>query len=462
MRTIKLILPLLICLLFSFVSCTKKEKKAEISTYDLPQIKEKGELTVLTLNSSLSYFKYRGEEMGFQFELARQFANSMNLKLKVKVAKNNTDLLKMLLNGEGDLIAYNFPVTKEFKDSINFCGEDIITHQVLIQRNSKEGVIKNVTEMIGKEIYLKPGKYLNRLNNLDKELGGGLIINAVYNDSISTEDLIQQVASGQIDYSISDNDMAQLNKTYYPNLNIDLAVSFDQRGAWGVRKNMPMLEEAANKWHKEILGTKIYKDLIRKYFEITKTLAQRGSILSLKDGKISHYDKFFKSYSKNIDWDWRLLAALAYTESNFDANAVSWAGAKGLMQLMPSTARKMGIHSGKEHDPEESIKAAVKYIGLTNRIFKEIKNPRERTKFILAAYNAGVGHITDAMALAEKYGKNKYLWEGNVAEYMLLKSNEEYYNDPVCKNGYFRGKETYNFVQNVLEVSEMYKKKIKH
>ena len=187
-----------------------------------------------------------------------------------------------------------------------------------------------------------------------------------------------------------------------------------------------------------------------------------GSILSVQKGKISHYDPLFKKYAKEIDWDWRLLASLAYTESNFDTTAVSWAGAKGLMQLMPRTARAMGVPAGMEQNPEESIKAAVKYIAATANSFSRIPDPDERIKFILAAYNAGIGHVTDAMALAEKYGKNKYIWDNNVADYILLKSNEEYFNDPVCKNGYFRGVETFNFVKEVIGRGEVYKSKIKH
>ncbi|WP_334167209.1 transporter substrate-binding domain-containing protein, partial [Phocaeicola paurosaccharolyticus] len=142
--------------------------------YDLPQIKKRGKITVLTLNSSLSYFRYRGEEMGFQYELAKEFAKSLGVKLDIKVAKSNDEMFKMLKSGKGDIIAYNFPVTKEYKDSINFCGEEVISHQVLVQRKDNENEVKNVTELIGKEIYVKPGKHYDRLVNLDKELGGGI------------------------------------------------------------------------------------------------------------------------------------------------------------------------------------------------------------------------------------------------------------------------------------------------
>lgn len=457
MRTIGLLLLTCVCMM----ACRHTPQAAEATGHDLPQIKDSGVLVVLTLNRSTSYFDYRGEPMGFQYELAEQFAQSLGLELEVKVARNPRDLVNKLMAGEGDLIAYNLPVTKEFKDSVDFCGEDIITHQVLVQRNGrKEKPLKNVTELIGKDVYVKPGKYYDRLVNLDKELGGGILIHKVTNDSITTEDLIMQVSKGEIDYAICDNDLAKLNKTYYPNLNIDLAVSFDQRASWAVRKTSPLLAEAATQWHSENMTSPAYQASSKRYFEISKH-TPHGAILSVKAGKISHFDHLFKKYAPEIDWDWRLLASLAYTESNFDTTAVSWAGAKGLMQLMPRTARAMGVPPGMEQNPEESIKAAVKYIAATARSFQSVTNPEERVKFVLAAYNAGIGHVLDAMALAEKYGKDKYTWEGSVDKYILLKSNEEYFNDPVCKNGYFRGVETYSFVKEILARGELYKQKIK-
>ena len=440
----------------------QQQAVVDIDHYDLTHMKDSGVLVALTLNSSISYFDYRGEPMGFQYELAKHFAQSLGLKLQMKTARNMEDLVHMLLRGEGDLIAYPLPITKEFKDSVDFCGEDIITHQVLVQRNGnkKQKALTNVTELIGKDVYAKPGKHLDRLINLDKELGGGIRIHEVTNDSITNEDLMMQVANGTIDYTLSDNDLARLNKTYYPNLNTNLAVSFDQRASWAVRKTSPLLSEAADRWHKENMTSPAYKASAKKYFEMSKRLPH-GPILSIKDGKISHFDHLFKKYAPEVGWDWRVIASLAYNESNFDTTAVSWVGAKGLMQLMPRTARAMGIPEGKEQNPEESVKAATKYLAQIARSFNKVTNPEEKMKFVLGAYNAGIGHVFDAMALAEKYGKNKYIWDENVASFILLKSNEEYFNDPVCKNGYFRGRETYNFVKDILERAEMYKQKIK-
>lgn len=459
----KLIFSSVLLLLCCLLGCkgTPQNSSNPQSTDDLQQIKDSGELTVLTLYSSTSYFIYRGEDMGFQYELSQQFAKSLGVKLKVKVAKNSRELIEKLLAGEGDLIAYTLPITNRWKDSLIYCGEEVITHQVIIQRQSGRGVkpLKDVTELIGKDVYVKPGKHYERLVNLDKELGGGIRIHRVTNDSITAEDLIMQVSQGTIPYTVADNDIARLNKTYYPNLNTELAISFDQRASWAVRKDCPKLAEAANLWHKENMTSPDYTASMKRYFENSKSITH-SPILSLKEGKISHYDALFKKYASEIDWDWRLLASLAYTESNFDTTAVSWAGAKGLMQLMPSTARAMGVPPGKEQNPEESVKAATKYIAATAKSFDHLPE-EERINFVLASYNSGIGHVLDAMALAEKYGKNKNVWRDNVETFILLKSEEEYFTDPVCKNGYFRGRETYNFVRDIIARFELYKKKIK-
>lgn len=448
-------------ILLGFLACKKQNPVPVEKGYDLPQIMESGELVVLTLNSSTSYFNYRGQEMGFQYELAQQFGKSLGLKVQIKVAQSIEEMLEKLASREADLIVYNVPMTKELKDSVLFCGDEVITHQVLVQRNrGRDGLITDVTQLIGQEIHVKPGRYYDRLVNLDNELGGGIVISPENNDSVSVEDLITLVSLGKIPYTVCENDVAQLNKTYYPNLNINLQISHDQRSSWVTRKDCALLAAVADAWHCENQTSPAYEASTKRYFEISKAVPYTA-ILSLEDGKISHYDELFRKYSGEINWDWRLLAALAYTESNFDTTVVSWAGAQGLMQLMPSTAKAMGVPEGMEQHPEESIKAAVKYIAATSRNLRIIENQDERIHFVLAAYNAGLGHIYDAMALADKYGSDKNVWFDNVEKYILLKSNEEYFNDPVCKHGYFRGIETYNFVRDINSRFETYKTKIK-
>ena len=246
---------LLLALAWTFFAggCRKHRPAAKPAVHaDLPQIKDSGQLVVLTLYSSTTYFNYRGQEMGFQYELCEQFAQSLGVKLKVKVARNVRELIRMLLAGEGDLIAYNLPITRDRMDSLIYCGNEVITHQVVVQRsNGRAKPLTDVTQLVGKEVYVKPGKYYERLVNLDQELGGGILIRRMASDSISLEDLITEVARGEIAYTVADDDIARLNKTYYPNLDIRLAVSFDQRASWAVRADCPLLAEAVDRWHAE-------------------------------------------------------------------------------------------------------------------------------------------------------------------------------------------------------------------
>ena len=462
MKKRRVLVPFMVLLVIAFITIPfiiNRDEEVEIIHDDLEQIIEDGELIVLTINSYASYFNYREVPMGFQYELAQGFAKSLGVELKVKVLNSEVELVNALLNGEGDLIAYNLAITNDRKKELIYCGKENISHQVLVQRNGKE-LLRDVTQLVGKEVYVMPGKYEERLDNLNNELGGGIIIKEVSQDSITNEDLIEMVAKGKIDYTVTNNELAKINKTYNTNINISLEISFDQRSAWAVRKTSPKLAEAADKWHRENINSAEFEASARRYFELNKHTPQ-GSILSLKDGRISYYDDLFRKYASQINWDWRLLAALVYTESNFNPSAVSWAGARGLMQLMPSTARAFGVPAGMESDPEQSIKGGVRYIADLQKIFSKIEDKKERIMFVLASYNAGIGHVFDAMALADKYGKDKYVWNGNVAVYMLLKNREEYYKDPVCKNGYFRGTETYNFVRDVLARADMYIKNIK-
>ena len=151
-----------------------------------------------------------------------------------------------------------------------------------------------------------------------------------------------------------------------------------------------------------------------------------------------------------IRWDWRLMAAQCYQESTFDPQARSWAGACGLMQIMPGTADHLGLPRASIYDPEQNIAAAARYLGELDRTFSDIPERTERTKFVLAAYNGGHFHIRDAMALAQKNGKNPKRW-GDVEPFVLGLSQAQYYNDPVVKYGYMRGSETVDYVRKIHE-----------
>lgn len=456
-RTYELIL---FILFFLFFSCTNKD---EISKNDFELIIERDTLRVITLNTSTSYFIYRDIEMGYHYDMIKTFADEHQLELEIIIAKNNQDLYNKLKNNLGDVIAYDIPIENEMKDSLIYCGLNNISHQVLIQRSEKKDtLLKDVTELIGKDIYvLRNSKYENRMKNLNLELGGGINLKHVEKDTIVLEDLIRMVSTGEIKYTVAEDNIARLNHTYFRNIDTQMKVSFDQRTSWAVNNNSVVLADSLNAWYKRMHQEPEYMRFVKRYFEESKGFgAQDLKVSLLAPGQISQWDQLFKEYGKQYNIDWRLLAAIAFNESTFDPDVVSWAGAGGLMGIMPPTAKSMGVNNIELYLPDVNVMIGAQYLRKLIDIFSTVENQDERLKLALASYNGGIGHISDARALAEKYNADKDVWSGNVEKYLQLKRLEQYYKDPVCNSGYFRADETINYVRNVTERWEMYKQKV--
>lgn len=219
---------------------------------------------------------------------------------------------------------------------------------------------------------------------------------------------------------------------------------------WLVGDDKEDLEEELKAWYKPGMLAEVKKE--EEFLLSNRAVRRRvfAPMLNRAGGVISHYDGFFQRYASTIRWDWRLLAAQCYQESTFDPKARSWAGACGLMQIMPGTADHLGLSRANIYDPEQNIAAAVRYLAQLERNFSDIREHSERTKFVLAAYNGGHFHIRDAMALARKNGRNANSWR-EVESFVLGLSQPQYYNDPVVKNGYMRGSETVDYVRKIHE-----------
>lgn len=450
----------LICSALLTHACKNKSESGDQSADSLSS-RLHDTIVVGTLYSPTSYFLYKGDLMGYHYDLISKFAKDKGLAVEFKVTRNMASLIELLDSAKIDVIAYSIPVTAEYKELLRHCGSEIITHQVLVQPENKgDMLITDVTQLVGRTIYVEQGsKYESRLHNLNNELGGGINIKTIKHDSIMTEDLIEMVANGKIPLTVTDSDIAKLDHTYYDNIDIDLEISFPQKSSWAVNPSDTLLANAITAWAKTDSIQQLERQLFRQYFE--KSKINRGKVLDFKHlakGHISEYDEFFKKYAANIGWDWRLLAAQAYIESRFDPYATSWAGARGLLQMMPATARRYGLSMNDITDPELNIAAATRSIAdLDKSLKKYVSNDKERINFILAAYNSGIAHIYDAIALAGKYGKNPTVWHGNVSEALLLKANPDYYNDEVCKFGYFRGKQTVAYVEEVTRIYDIFK-----
>lgn len=406
-------------------------------------------LRVGTLYSPTSYFILQDMEMGYDYELITRFTEDKNIYLDLVVAPNLEALVTMIDSAEIDIAAFDIPVTTEYKSHVVHAGPEKVTTQVLVQPQTKNR-ITDVTQLVGKEIYVENNsKYYHRLINLNDELGGGILIHTIDRDTLITEDFIDMVSKREIPLTVVDSDIARINRTYYPGLDISLPVSFPQRSSWGIRPDIKWLADSINDWLAETEIKDAQNDLMKRYFEISKSYPGGG--YRFTNGNISDYDTLFRKYAAEIGMDWRLLAAQGYAESQFDPTLVSWAGARGIMQIMPSTARAFGLDDSEIATPEPNIRTAAHIMASIDRSMqKYVADPEERMKFNLAAYNAGVGHIYDAIALARKYGRNPQIWDGQVSVTLRMKDRPEYYNDSVCHFGYFRGRQTTAYVNKVI------------
>lgn len=260
-----------------------------------------------------------------------------------------------------------------------------------------------------------------------------------------TAELAKKVINGEADLAVY-----PLSKKFIETKGL-VSAGFNKKGHWAVRKDAPKLAEALDSWYGdgvEIDLHKILEDRLKKSTHVERKA--QAVYLSRERGVISVYDNLFHDASSITGWDWKLIAAMCYQESTFDPNAHSYAGACGLMQLMPRTAESMGLDKSEIYDPAKNVDAAARYIAKVESQFSDVKNRSERIKFVLASYNGGPGHVRDAMALAQKYGHNPKVWD-EVAPYILGLSLPEYYKDPVVKRGYMVGRETANYVQKITE-----------
>ncbi len=440
----------------ALLSCSQSTDSTRADAHSLPDT-----LKVVTLYSPTSYFIYRDEPMGYDYTLVDSLAKQKGMVLDLQVARSLSSAIAMLDSGKVDLIAYDVPITEHYLKYVVPCGPENYTSQVLVQPKVQgQAPITDVTELVGREVYVeKDSKYLRRLNNLNDELGGGIIIHEVDGDTLITEDLIEMVSDGKIPLTVVDSDIARLNRTYYPALDIDLPVSYAQRASWAVAPDKKWLADSINNWFAQASPQETNKELLKQFFEQSKfTPTVR---FDFSKGYISQYDNLFKKYAPNIGWDWRLMAAQAYQESKFKPNARSWVGARGLMQIMPATARGYRTKVSQLNNPETSVKVATQLLDdLDGYLLKHVPNDAERRKFVIAAYNVGIAHVYDAIALAKKYGLNPEVWDDNVSKAILMKMNPKYYNDPVVKYGYCRGTETVDYVKKITNFYEHARREI--
>ncbi len=423
--------------------------RAEVDahTEDLEGIRERRVLRVITRNNAANYYLYRGELVGFEYELARRFAESLGVRLQMVVADNHESMIPMLREGQGDMIASFMTRTEGRQEHVAFSRPYHYATETVVGR-ADEPAVDNPEALAGRTLHLRrSSSYWETAEALVDE-GVDLTLEAVPSN-VETEEIIARVARGAYDLTIADSHILASELTWRDDVQGLLLLGEPISHGWAVRQDNPELLEATNEfWNSEYRGLH-YNILYKRYFQDDSRIRKHrdGRVDVVGGGQLSPWDDLTRTYSEQYGFDWRLVLSQMYQESEFDPSATSWVGAKGLMQVMPRTGQELGLTP--LDDPEVSVHAGVKYMEWLRHRFPERLPVDEQMWFSLAAYNAGVGHVRDARRLAEQQGLDPDRWFGNVEEAMLLLSDPQYHRH--ARFGFVRGREPVNYVRHIRD-----------
>jgi membrane-bound lytic murein transglycosylase F len=477
----RMLVALLVPLLLSSVACEPPEAER-----DLADIIASDTLVVATRFNSTSYFLYRGEPMGYEYELLRRFAEEHDVQLRMVVARDFDEMRELLRTGEADILAARLFPDGRLEGRVAFTEPLFETQRVLVQRSAppEEGaqteaqeraltdpdwgfevpeevtvrarLVQRPAELAGETVYVAEESGAHRqLIELSDSIDGSIEVVELDAD-VMTETLIRQVAAGVVEFTVSRENLALLKQEAYTNIEVLPVIGPPVGLVWAVRRGAPELLRVLDEWIAGERDGETFNAIYRKYYSDRRGYRERelSDYLTAQTGRLSEWDDLILREATAIGWDWRLLASLMYQESLFNPRARSWAGAMGLLQLMPATAREVGVRD--PWDPEDNVAGGARYLQwLEGQWEDEVPDPNQRLRFVLASYNVGRGHVMDAQRLAGKHGDDPLVWD-QVAHWLLMKSKREFFTDPVVRFGYARGLEPVTYVRKILDRYQHY------
>jgi len=410
-------------------------------TDDLDGIRKRRVLRVLTRNTAATYFLWRGQLKGFEYEFAGEFARAQGLRLEMIVPREGESLYDLLREGRGDLIAAALtPPPERRLDGVTFCRPyNFVSHFVVAR--SGETPPTHFTDLRGRTIHVqRSSAFWRTLAPLEKEWGFELVAAP---ESLQTAAIIGQVASGDFDLTVADSQAFAIERSWRDDAQEALTLRGGIPLSWAVRESNPQLREAVDSFVRQSYRGLFYNVIHHRYFGDRPRVAEREFL----GDQLSPYDDIVKRVAENYGFDWRMVVAQMYQESRFRERAQSFAGARGLMQIMPATATELGIED--LDDPEKAILAGIRYLDWVRDRFEPQLPVQDRMWFALAAYNAGPGHVRDARRLAREIGLNPNRWFENVEKAMLLLAKTEYSSN--AAHGYCRCGEPVAYVRQIRE-----------
>jgi membrane-bound lytic murein transglycosylase F len=425
--------------------------REEVYTDDLPGLKERRRLRMITRNNAATYFLHRGAQLGFEYELLRRFADAQGLRLEIVIPPNRTALVQWLLEGRGDVVSASLTPTEERAARVLFTDPYLHVAEFVVVRADEADAIRGPADLAGREVWVRASStYFQAAEEL-KEVVPDLRI-ALVPENMETEEVLARVEEGTWDLTIAESHHLEIAR--HGGMDLSAAFSLGEGElAWAVRPEDRELAKALNAYLREEIRGLFYNVIRERYFGDTKDIVRaHDEWRSDVSGRISPWDDLAREYAGRYELDWRLVLAQMYEESRFDPDRVSWAGAQGLMQVLPRTAREMG--TGDPRDPESSVHGGTKYLRWLIDSFDPQIPLAERIRFALAGYNAGRGHVVDARRLAERLDLDPDRWYGNVEQAIVLLQRPEYYEQ--TRYGYCRGTMARHYVREIERRYEAY------
>ena len=440
--------PELLSALNLYISEIKLGASDEAHVGDLPAIHARGTLRVIMRNGPATYFLWKGELRGFEYELAKWFAGSLSLRLEVVVPPADADPFDMLEAGEGDLIASAITITpRRLERPIAFSKPYNTVSEVFVTSDAAPPV-DSLVALAGREVVAHPNSsYWESLAAVESRHGFRLLRAPA---DFDTQDILRGIEEGDFDVSLVDSHIVDIETTFSDELVRGVALGKDVQHGWVTRSGNPMLTEAVNSFFARHYKGLEFNVRYNRYFRDKRRMeSHHQQRLAAADG-LSPFDEMVRDNARKYTFDWRLIVSQMFQESRFDPRANSFAGARGLLQVLPRTARELGIKQPDQlYDPATGIAAGIQYLNWARDRFPDTLPVSERLWFSLAAYNAGFGHVYDARRLARRQGLNPDIWFDNVEKTMLLLAKREYARK--ARYGYVRGQEPVAYVQSIRQ-----------
>ena len=437
MGTLLLSMLLLILLIFNGIPHLFK-------TSILKQVINSGELVVISRNSPTTYYEGTNGPTGLEYDLAKKFADSLGVKLKIVTPENMHDLFNMLDNNQAHFAAAGLTITEARKQRVRFSAsyQQITEQPVYHNQNSRPA---NIDGLLAGNLEVLAGS--SHIESLQKHKKSHPDLQWTEHSDMEIEQLLQLVADRVADYTIADSNIFTLNQRFMLDLRVAFDISEPQKLAWAFpkTKDTSLYDKAMTFFWRSLNNGEITQ-LIEKHYGHISKFDYVGNRIYIRHiaTRLSKYQKLYEQAAEKYNVDWRLLAAMGYQESHWNPRAVSPTGVRGIMMLTLETAAQLGIKN--RLDPKSSIFGGAKYLSqIRNRLPPEITEP-DRTWYALAAYNVGYYHVNDAKILAESLDMNPNNWV-DLKKTLPLLSQKKWYKK--TRFGYARGREPVRYVEAI-------------